>query len=357
MSKRSNGEGSIVLRGDGRYMYRWTEPGGRRRQGYAHSRDDAVTALRTALTRVEEGVPAVESAETFQTVAEQWRKTAMVRQGITANSLRTYTSALKIHVYPVIGTKRMRDLRPSHVAEVLSKMADAGLSASYRHVVHKAISGVCEMAIADGLMRVNPTRKVKAPRPERSSKVVPTREQVTKMIEGATEPRARALIVVLAYTGLRISEALSLRWSDWDGSGTLRVLDTKGDRPRAVPVTATLAAELRTWRKAQTAERVASVYWDEECDFILSNPIGRRWDPSNARRTAFRPVAAKVCPGATPHSLRHAAATLLLEEGVPMRVVSELLGHADTRTTAQVYSHVTARLVADAGAAIERALG
>lgn len=156
----------------------------------------------------------------------------------------------------------MRDLKPSHVAEVMAKMDDAGLSASYRHIAHKAISGVCEMAIADGLMRANPTRKVKAPRPERSTKVVPTREQVTKMIEGATEPRARALIVVLAYTGLRISEALALRWSDWDGAGTIRVLDTKGDRPPAVPVTATLAAELRTWRKAQTAERVASVYWD-----------------------------------------------------------------------------------------------
>jgi integrase len=251
----------------------------------------------------------------------------------------------------------MRDLKPSHVADVMARMDALGLSASYRHVVHKAISGVCEMAVADGLMRANPTRKVKAPRPERSTKVVPTREQVAKMIEeAATEPRARALIVVLAYTGQRISEAHSLWWSDWDGAGTLRVLDTKGHRPRAVPVTATLAEELKAWRKVQTAERVASVWWGEG-DYILSTPIGTRWDPSNARKKAFRPVADKVCPGATPHSLRHAAATLLLEEGVPMRVVAELLGHADTRTTAQVYSHVTARLVADAGAAIERALG
>lgn len=236
-------------------------------------------------------------------------------------------------------------------------MDDKGLSATYRNITLKAISAVCREAVDDGALRVNPTLKVKAPRPTKAAKVVPTREQVTKMIEATTDARARALLVVLAHTGLRIGEALSLRWADWnEATGTLSVLDTKGDRPRAVPVTATLAAELRVWRKAQTEERLASVWWDEEADLILSTSIGTAWDASNARRKAFRPVAEKVCPGATPHSLRHATATLLLEEGVPMKVVSELLGHANTATTAEIYSHVTARLVAEAGTAIERAL-
>lgn len=355
--RRANGEGSITLRADGRYMVRWYDADGRRRQAYARNREDASRVLREALTLREDGLPTVETADSFQTVAEQWRRTAMVRQGITSGSLRTYVSALKGHVYPVIGTKRMRDLRTADVARVLGKMAEAGLSASYQNVAHKAMSNVCEMAIVDGLMRRNPTRAVKPARQEPSTKVVPTREQVAAMIDEAKDPRARALIVVLAYTGLRISEALSLQWSNWDGAGTLQIMDTKGKRPRAVPVTATLASELRVWRKVQAAERVASVWWDADGDWILSTPIGTRWDASNARRTAFRPVADAICPGATPHSLRHSAATLLLEEGVPMRVVSELLGHSDMRTTAQIYSHVTARLVAEAGAAIERALG
>jgi site-specific recombinase XerD len=72
-------------------------------------------------------------------------------------------------------------------------------------------------------------------------------------------------------------------------------------------------------------------------------------DPSKARPA--------ICPGATPHSLRHATATLLLEEGVPMKVVAELLGHSSTRITEDTYSHVTARLVAEAANAITRALG
>ena len=231
------------------------------------------------------------------------------------------------------------------------------LSAAYRNITMNAISNVCEEAIADGHLRANPTRRVKAPRPTRTTKVVPSREQVGQMIEKAPNPRARILLVVLAHTGMRIGEALSLRWADWDGGSILQVLKAKGDRPRAVPVTGTLAEELKAWRKVQTEERLASVWWNTDDDLIISTTTGTRWDTSNARRHAFRPVADAVCVGATPHSMRHAAATILLEEGVPMKVVSELLGHANVRTTQEIYSHVTARLVAEAGNALERALG
>lgn len=370
MSKRSNGEGIISLRGDGRHMYRWIDQDGRRRTGYARTRDDAVRALRKALERVEEGAPAVESADTFKATATRWKATAMVRHGLARRSLETYWPALRLHAFPVIGGKRMRDLKPGDVAQVLLVMEGKGLSSTYRNITLKAISNVCQEAVEDGELRVNPARKVKAPRPTRAAKVVPTREQVAEMIEAAPDARSRMLLVLLAHTGARIGEVLAVRWSDWnEDTGTLRLFNTKGDRPRPVPVTPTLAAELRAWRKAQTAERLASVWWDDTADLILSTTVGTAWDDSNARRVAFRPVAdgkpatkdspavPGVCPGATPHSMRHAAATILLEEGVPMKVVSELLGHANTRTTAEIYSHVTARMVAEAGTAIERALG
>ncbi len=67
-----------------------------------------------------------------------------------------------------------------------------------------------------------------------------------------------------------------------------------------------------------------------------------------------RLAAAAGVPGATFHGLRHAAASVLLREGVPMRVVAEVLGHSSTRLTADVYSHVTAELTDRAAAALER---
>jgi integrase len=80
-------------------------------------------------------------------------------------------------------------------------------------------------------------------------------------------------------------------------------------------------------------------------------------DAHNWRSKQFTPFADTVAPGVTPHSLRHAFATLMLEEDVPMRVVSDQMGHPPTRITECTYSHVTARLQAEAGAAIERAFG
>jgi integrase len=64
-----------------------------------------------------------------------------------------------------------------------------------------------------------------------------------------------------------------------------------------------------------------------------------------------------TCPGATFRSLRHATEAMLLEQGVPMRVVSDLLGHSSTRVTSGICSHVTARLVDLASDAIREALG
>jgi integrase len=80
-------------------------------------------------------------------------------------------------------------------------------------------------------------------------------------------------------------------------------------------------------------------------------------DAHNLRRKHFNPLSAKVCPQATPHSLRHEFATIRLEEGAPTKVVSVQLGHTFTRITEDTYSHVTARLQKEAGDAIERVLG
>lgn len=73
MSRRSNGEGSIYTRADGRWHVRWYDPDGRRRSAYTRTREEASQRLRGALAHVDAGVPSIESGECFETVAEQWR--------------------------------------------------------------------------------------------------------------------------------------------------------------------------------------------------------------------------------------------------------------------------------------------
>jgi integrase len=169
--------------------------------------------------------------------------------------------------------------------------------------------------------------------------------------------RLRAFLVIAAHTGLRISEVLSLQWSSINVSTRSISVIGKGGKLRAVFLTPTLQKELDTWRRQQAKQRLASRWWDTEHERIITTEIGTKMDPLYWRRKHFKPLTDRIAPGATPHSLMHAFATIMLEEGVPLRVVSEQMSHSSTRITEQVYSHVTARLQREAGAAVERVLG
>lgn len=368
---RTNGEGSVYKRkSDGRWVASFCEEvnGQRKRHVmYAATSEEAHKKLRKALNRLDAGLPGIDSSSTFRDVAESWRRTAMRTSGLSDASTEAYVGALKRKVYPILGEVKLKDVKPSHVSRVLVAMQDQGLSNAYQNTAHKAMSTIFKFAIAEGLMATNPALSVKVKRANSKEKVVPDRDQVLAMIDGAEDQRLKSLVCVLAYTGCRISEALSVEWSDVTGD-MIRIRNGKGAKSRAVPLVPALADQLKVWKSYQAAERLASVWWDDSHDYVLSSDCGTFWDPHNARKK-FRPLVEGVvsddpakarpaiCPGATPHSLRHATATLLLEEGVSMKVVAELLGHSSVRITQDTYSHVTARLVAEAGQALGRALG
>ena len=366
MTKRGNGEGSITKHATrDLWMVRWSEevrgePA--RPTQYAKTKEEAVAILRAATNRVESGQPGIDSVTPFKVVAELWRRTAGISQGISTKSMQTYSGVLRLHVYPVIGHVPLKAVKPSHVTLVIASMAEKGLSKSYQHQAHKAISGVFKMAIDDELVVRNPTRSVKAPRGGHKPKVVPTRTQVLSMINTAPDARMRTFVAVLAYSGLRISEAVGLRWQDWDGAGTMRVMRAKGGRPRAIPVPEKLRSNSRRGERPRRPSRwrlsggIPSTTGSCRPTSELIGIRTTRGSGSNSRRRPPREGPRGHLPGAVPHSMRHATATILLEEGVPMRVVSELLGHSSTRITEDVYSHVTAKLAEESAAALDRAL-
>lgn len=358
MSSRGNGEGSVYRRKDGRHVAAWTEQtpsGPKRRQVYAATEAEAKRRLTAALRRNAEGRPGLDSRMALSAWIDHWKTSTLPLEGLSLKSVQVYKDVLRLHVVPVIGAVPLRELRASHIELVLATMADKDLSRNYQHQAHKALSKCLSTARRDRLMAYDPMDGVKAPRGGEKARTVPDRAQVLALIDKAPDARMRAFVAVLAFTGLRIDEALTLTWSDVSlDTATIRVAGKAGKR-RAVPISRRLAVELASWRKAQAAERLAAAWWDHEADFVLSSEVGTKWESHNARKR-FRPLAQKVCPGLTPHGLRHATATVLLEEGVPMKVVSELLGHSSTRITEDVYSHVTARLVQAAADALDRAL-
>ena len=180
--------------------------------------------------------------------------------------------------------------------------------------------------------------------------------EMQAILDACDRLRDRLLFAVLYETGMRIGEALGLRHEDLaaaerevavvprdNGNGAR----SKSRQPRSIPVSAGL---IRLY-----ADYLHGEYGDLDCDYVFVNLWGQpRGHPLGypAVYDLVRRLRRRTGIGFDPHWCRHTAATRMLRDGVPVEVVSKLLGHADLTTTASVYGHLT---VEDARAALEQA--
>lgn len=168
--------------------------------------------------------------------------------------------------------------------------------------------------------------------------------------------RDHAMLELLYATGMRVGELTGLDTGDVDLQRKVAKVTGKGNKQRVVPFGEPAALAVAEWLELGRSEITARAEADgtsERALFLGSR--GRRIDPRQVRRIVDRAAQAAGVAGATPHSLRHSAATHLLEGGADLRVVQELLGHSSMQTT-QIYTHVSAqRLKAVYGQAHPRA--
>jgi integrase len=203
----------------------------------------------------------------------------------------------------------------------------------------------------------NVAEAVTAPRPRKREMLTLDREQTRRLLSTARGDRLEALYVLAVTAGLRQGELLGLRWADIDlETGTLTIKRslryekdgpyyTEGKRDhsrRRVELGASTVAAIKAHRKRQNQERLAYAGLWEDHDLIFPDENGH---PIRARNLARRfhkllKRAGLEDLGLTFHGLRHTCATLMLLGDVPVKVVSERLGHADVALTLRVYSHV-----------------
>lgn len=144
--------------------------------------------------------------------------------------------------------------------------------------------------------------------------------------------RDDAVLEVLYGSGLRVSELCGLRTGDVDIDRRVVTVWGKGAKQRSVPLSEPSVAALERWLTAGRDEMARP----EAGDRLFVNRLGRPLTPRDARRI----LDARAPSPTHPHALRHTYATHLLDGGADLRVVQELLGHADLTTT-QLYTHVS----------------
>ena len=367
-TRRGNAEGSIYKRGDGRWAAAISLGGGKRRTYYGRTRAAVQEKLKAARRTIDDGLPLSSDRQTFAKFANRWLDD-VARVTVKAKTFLFYESILRLHVIPAIGTRPLSRVTPQDLQALYTRKLMQGLSPQTVGHIHRTTHRVLQDAVRWGLVTRNACDAVKPPRAPRREMSVLTPEEARTLLTHAASDPLEALYVLALTTGMRQGELLALKWQDFDAeTGRLTVQRTvvyisgqgstegepKSNRGRRnILLTPLAVAALRGHRGLQTEERIRAIAWEDH-DLIFCNAVGRHIQASNLLRRSFRPLLARAgLPIIRFHDLRHTAATLLLLQGVHVKVVSEMLGHSSISLTLDTYSHVLPSMQSDAAAKME----
>ena len=375
MSRRGNGEGSITRhKKSGLYMARYTvqtSTGPKRNTVYGKTRAEAAEKLTKAMADRDSGLVFDADALKVGEYLERWLADS-VRDTVRPTTFERYEQMVRLHIRPVLGKLKVKNVTPAHVRGLYREKLGAGLSPRTVQYIHVTLHKALKQAVMDGLIPRNATEAVKPPQVRREEMQPLTPEQVKALLQAARGDRLEALYVLAVTTGLRQGELLGLKWEDVDlEAQTLRVCRTlttaKGGPQLTTPKT---KGSRRTVRLTQSAVNALSIHlkrqlgeidragslWREN-GLIFASEAGEPLDRRNVTTHRFKPLLKQAgLPRVRFHDLRHTCATLLLGRNVNPKIVSEMLGHASIAITLDTYSHVLPNMQSQAVKAMEDAL-
>ncbi len=368
MSKRANGEGTYYRAKDGSWRGAIGLPNGKRKFLRAQSQRE----IREKIERLHELSATINvdfaSVKTAAFLAE-WLE--LIRPSLKAKTWERYEGCVRCHISPALGRIPVGKLEPRDLQGFYAAKIDSGLSPSTVHQLHRVLHSALAYCVHMQLLATNPAEHVHPPRrPERTMNVWST-AQCRQFLESVASDRFHALFVLALTTGMRQGELLALHWSDVDlDRGTLLVRGTlsrtreglvittpKTSRSsRQILLTSQAVDALRVRQKQQHEEiQSAGAKW-ENLDIVFSTIQGGLIDKERVLRRHFKPAIEEAgLPPIRFHDLRHCAATIMIEAGVHIRVVADILGHADPSVTLRVYGHVMPAMHQQARSALESA--
>lgn len=384
---RANGEGTIYQRKDSRWEaagYVLAADGSRKRvRVYGTTRKDAAAKLAEKITDSNRGLPVATADSTVGVYLAYWLGSVAVHQ-LRENTHTRYGTCIRLYLIPGLGRKKLARLTTRDVRAFLDRLratcqcCSQGLDASRKRCcaigeccvkvlspltvayVHSVLKSALEHAVREDELPRNVARNVKtaASRPRRFAPL--TAAEARQFLQGARGDRLHALYELALRTGLRKGEILGLHWEDLDLDGGTASIRRSLQRTRSAGLTSlptkTRASErrialptecirsLHSHREQQHEEREAAGAGWKTSGLVFTTTAGSPLDPANLTRH-FRGLLDRAgLRRIRFHDLRHSTATLLLEQGVDLVVIKELLGHAHIGVTAGVYAHVRLRL-------------
>ena len=348
---------NIYKRKDGRYEGRYVigkTPSGQTRFGYVYARQ-YTEARRLLLEKKAEHMRQASptGARCSCTLAEwmtRWMESELLGC-VKASTYQTYRTQMTRHLLPALGSCPLSQLTPQMVHSFVCRLEASGLAESTARGVYRLLSSAMRFALDEGVIRVNPCRRIRLQRRESAEQRVLTCTEQSRLRQGLEDVRDLPALLSL-YTGMRLGEVCALKWTDIDwekGVLTVRRTVQRVAQPTHAEGAGKTVLMLGT-PKSATSRRVLPVpaFLLEKLRSLMASAgdspfvfgaASHAAEPRTIQRRFCQQMNRLGLKGVHFHTLRHSFATRLLELGVDVKTVSALLGHSSAKITLDFYAH------------------
>lgn len=280
----------------------------------------------------------------------------------------SYESYIRVHLKPALGNIVLQELTPRTLQLYYNYKAEVeGLSAKTITNINLFLHRALKFAEAEGYINSNPASSVNLPSGDRPQIIILTRDEQMRLIQGSYQHRYGVFIRLVLFTGIRLGELLGLRWEDVDVQGrriyirrTLNWLN-KAKKPanpneptteiviqtpksqnsiRSIPLLPQVLQDLQGWQRVQQQDKLAAGDAYCESGFIVTNSMGGYVEPRTFKDSYNQILQLSGLRHFTFHALRHTFASRAMEQGMDVKTLSVILGHASVAFTLDTYAHV-----------------
>ncbi|MGE7683885.1 tyrosine-type recombinase/integrase [Peribacillus simplex] len=293
---------------------------------------------------------------TYARYMEEWfqeRKSRLQKSTFETHSI-FYRNVIK----PRLGHLKLQQIAPIQIQKFVNDLVnDTSYSEHTVHLIFRIVSASLKKAKVLKLIKDNPSNAITLPKIRRKEINVWSLEQVNFFIREAKDikrlTRCHIGFLMSIFTGMRQGEILGLRWNDIDFESQIIFvrqtltqnaeikLGAKNEASvRSIHIPNKLVEELKIHRKLVVQEKLLHGQSYNDNDLVVCTKDGKPMIPRNFRKEFYNLTEKIDLPKIRFHDLRHTHATILIQQNVNVKLISERLGHADIETTLNTYSHV-----------------
>lgn len=345
----------VKKRADGRYLKQvliGQNKNGKPRYKNIYGTSKSEVEQRAALFKAEyeKGVAVLDDSLTFETWAEKWIET--YKSNVQYNTYKMYDSIIKNHLEPVLGMRRLKNIKKHHLQEVVNNLIAQNKYSTARQA-RLTLKQIFTQAVENEYIYKNPATGIVLPKQPKTQKRSLTQQEIELFTAAEFEPKERVFVFLILYCGLRRGEALALKKSDID-------FETRKISINKALIFKENDAEIKNMPKSEAGIRVIPIvdnlydvlceYVNDKSDFIFTMTNGKIMSKSSFRKFWNRIINAvskeaqkekiQLNNDITPHMFRHTYATNLYYAGIDIKTAQYLLGHSSVKMTMDIYTHL-----------------